>query len=505
MAQINLVQMRIKSFILFVFAIGSLAAQTKKNIFLDRSFWKSKPTVEIVKQKIKEGNNPTAFSRSSFDAIAYALLEPADVVSDDVIKYLLTIDGNGVNKITHDGRTYIFWAAYTNRLDLMKYLVSKGAKTDVIDSHGYSVLNFAAVAGQSNTKLYDFLIAQGANLKTEKSLSGANALLLVMPALKDFTLVDYFTTKGLSINDVDNYGNSAVSYAAKKGNKKIIDLLIKKGVAYKNLNKKGGSAMLMATQGGRRGYNSLDFFKYLEGLGIAVNITDKEGYTPLHNLAYSNKDMASLNYFINKGVDVNQQNEEGNTALMNASSRNSLEVVKLFAEKTKDINTTNKKGVSALSRAMRNKPEVVAYLLEKGANANVVDKKGNNLAYYLAASYSPKTEKAFLQKVALLKEKGFEFTTPQKDGNTVAHLAANKGNLGLLKLAKKFKVDVNAKNKEGLTALQKAVMVAKNPKIVKFLVKNGADTSVTTSFDETVYDLAKENEQLSKFDLSFLK
>lgn len=497
--------MKIKSFILFVLTVCSLAAQTKKNIFLDRSFWKSKPTVETVQQKVKEGNDPTQLSRHSFDAIAYALLEPVNVVSDDVIKYLLTLKGNGVNKITHDGRTYIFWAAYTNRVDLMKYLVRKGAKTDIIDSHGYSLLNFAATTGQTNIKLYDYVISLGANPLKEKSLSGANPLLLVIPSLNDFKLINYFTGKGLKLTDTDAKGNGAVSYAAKKGNQKIIDLLIKKGLPYKNKNNEGGNAMLMATQGGRRGYNSLDFFKYLVQIGVEPNVTNKEGYTPLHNLAYSNKDMATLNYFISKGVNVNQQNKDGNTALMNASSWNSVEAVTLFAEKTKNINHKNKKGQSALTKAMRNTPEVIAYLLQKGADVKVIDDKGNNLGYYLAISYNPKKEDIFLKKVDLLKEKGFNIATPQKDGNTLAHLAANKGNLELLKLVKKFNVNINAKNNEGLTALQKAVMVAKNPKIIKFLIKSGADRSVTTSFDETVYDLAKENEQLSKYDLSFLK
>ncbi|CAL2077976.1 ANK_REP_REGION domain-containing protein [Tenacibaculum sp. 190524A05c] len=497
--------MRVKSLLFFVFVSMLLQAQKSKNIFLERSFWKSKPTLALVKQKIAEGNDPTQLNRHSFDAIAYGLLEKSDVVSDDIIKYLLTIKGNGVNKITHDGRTYIFWAAYTNRVDLMKYLVSKGAKTDIIDSHGYSVLNFAATAGQTNTKLYDYLISQGANPKIEKSKSGANALLLVIPSLKNLDLVDYFVSKGLKLTDTDYKGNGAVNYAAKKGNRTIIDLLIKRGLPFKELNKNGGNAMIMATQGGRRGYNSLEFFKYLEGLGVQANIRNKQGLTPLHNLGYSNKDIETIQYFIQKGTDVNSKNEEGNTALMNASSRNSLAVIKLLRKHTKDINEVNTKGQSALTRAMRNTPEVVKYLLEQNANVSVKDKKGNNLAYYLAQTYSSKKEGEFTSKIQLLKERGFDFTTPQKDGNTLLHIAADRGDVSLLKFLKAFNINVNAKNNEGVTALQKAVMVAKNPKIIEYLLTQGADKSVTTSFDETVLDLAKENEQLSKFDLSFLK
>ncbi|WP_299677212.1 ankyrin repeat domain-containing protein [uncultured Tenacibaculum sp.] len=497
--------MNFKSFILCVFVVGMLQAQKSKNIFLDRAFWKSKPTLELVKTKISEGNDPTALSGSSFDAISYALLETSDVVSNDIIKYLLTIKGNGVNKLTHDGRTYVFWAAYKDRLDLVKYLVAKGAKLDVIDSHGYTALNFAVSTGVKNIALFDYLVSKGVDVKKDKDLHGANALLLAIPTQKDFKLIDYFVSKGLSLNATDNDGNGAINYAAKKGNQKIIDQLIAKGLPYKNKNKIGGNAMIMATQGGRRGYNSLAFFKYLENKGVAPNVTTTKGLTPLHNLAYRNQDVASLQYFIDKGVSLDQQNEEGNTPLMNASYRNSLEVVQLLAEKTKNINVQNKKGQSALTNSLRNKTTVVNYLLEQNANVFVEDAKGNNLAFYLAASYNAKKEDEFVSKINLLKAKGFDFTKPQKDGNTLFHLAADKGNLPLLKFLQKFKIDVNAKNKEGQTALQKAVMVAKKPEIVKFLLVNGADKTVTTSFDETIYDLAQENEQLSKFDLSFLK
>ncbi len=131
-----------------------------ENIFLSRSYWKEKPTLEKVKFDIAEGHNPSELDRYDFDAIGWSILEDTD---DEIIKYLLTQKGNGVNKLTHDGRTYIFWAAYKNKLALMKYLLEKGARTDIIDSHGYSLVNFCAVTGQLNTEIYDLCIQQEVN------------------------------------------------------------------------------------------------------------------------------------------------------------------------------------------------------------------------------------------------------------------------------------------------------------------------------------------------------
>ncbi len=284
--------------------------------------------------------------------MVYALLENAN---ENVIKHLLTKKNNGVNKLTHDGRTYIFWAAYKNNMPIVNHLLANGAKTDVIDDKGYSILNFTAVAGSKNPKLYDLLIANGANVLKDKTPKGADPLLLITPKLKDFTMVKYFTDKGLNLSSTDTNGDGVFNYTAQSGNKEMLELLIKKGLPYKTLNKKSGNAMLFATRGSRSGYNSLAFFKYLENLGINPNITNKEGKTPLHNLAYGNKDVATYNYFIDKGADVNQADEKGNTPLLNAAQRNSLEIIQLLASKTKNINHINKNGKSALTNALGNK------------------------------------------------------------------------------------------------------------------------------------------------------
>ena len=70
-----------------------------------------------------------------------------------------------------------------------------------------------------------------------------------------------------------------------------------------------------------------------------------------------------------------------------------------------------------------------------------------------------------------------------------------------------FDIDINAKNNEGLTTLHKAAMKASDAEVLKYLISIGADKSITTDFEETVYDLASENELLSQKNIviDFLK
>ncbi|WP_194766885.1 ankyrin repeat domain-containing protein [Tamlana sp. I1] len=497
--------MKTQKLVVIALLLANVVLAQTKNVFLERDFWKENPSLELIEQKIKEGNSATEANGGGFDAVTYAIFGKASL---KVIKHLLAIEGNDVNKLTHDKRTYAFWASNSGNYELLHYLIKHGANLELRDAHHYSVLTFAATAGITDTKIYDLCIKSGIDVKTDTNEHGANALLLLMQHIKTFELVDYFTAKGLTLNDVDEDGNGVFNYAAKSGNKEMVALLLDKNVPYKTLNKKGENALFLATRGSRRSQNSLEYLKYLEGLGLEANLTNSEGQTPLFNLASGNKDLETIKYFLSKGIDVNQVDAAGDNALIRASGRNSLEIIELLASKTKNINHTNKDGRSALINAINNTPKVVSYLLRKGADVQVVDAKGNNLGYYLLKSFNAKKEADFNEKLKDLTAKGLQIKNAQKDGNTLYHLALdNRNALELLKVVSAFGADINAKNNNGLTPLHKAVMQAKDVKVVKYLLSIGANKEEKTDFDESVYDLAQENEYLQNhnIDINFLQ
>lgn len=486
-------------FIAFI-ALTTFSLQAQKNIFLDRMYWKGNPDVASIQSEIQKGNSASELNVNSFDATVYAIIEKA---SNESVKFLLDQKGNDVNKLTHDGRTYIFWAAYKGNVELMEYLLSKGAKTNILDDHGNTILNFAASTGQANTKVYDLCIKKGANLLKDLDHEGANALLLVAPYDKDFTLINYFVSKGLDLKSTDANGNTAFNYAAKTGNTVLLKQLVEKGLKFND------NAMIMASQGTRSSANTIELYQYLEGLKIKPTAVAKNGENALHAIVRKEKQLDIIRYFLSKGVDMNQADNEGNTVFMNAASANSeTEVIELLASKLKNINQVNKKGVSALAMAVRNNTaEIVNLLIAKGADVNATDANGDNLAYYLIQSYNPQKTEVFESKLKALQAKGLNIAASQKNGNTLYHLAVAKNDLSLLKRIQDFKIDVNAKNKEGVTALHKAAMVAQDDTVIKYLLAVGAKKEAVTEFKETAFDLARENEFLTKNNISidFLK
>jgi len=478
----------------------SFTIQAQNNTLLDRGFWKKNPNIEAVEAEIKKGNNPTELNTNAFDPTVLAINEQA---SNEVIKHLLAIKGNDVNKLTHDGRTYIFWAAYRGNIEIMEHLLKNGAKTNIFDDKGYSALNFAASSGQANTKVYDLLISKGIDPKKDLDYNGANALLLVAPHDKDFTLINYFISKGLKLDSTDKEGNTAFNYAARIGNIATLKALIAKGIKFND------NAMIIASQGARGTSNTLELYKYLETLKINPNAIGKNGENVLHNIARKEKQADIIKHFLSKGVDVNKEDNDGNTPFMNAvSSNGEIQVINMLLEQVKDINHKNKKGVTALALAVKgNSPEVVALLLDKGADVKVVDGNGENLSAYLIQSYNPQKVEIFESKIKILSDKDYKIDAPQKNGNTLYHLAVAKNDLSLLKFLNQFKLDINKQNQEGMTPLHKAGLIAKDDTILKQLLASGAKKKVKTDLGETAYDLASENEYLTKNKVSidFLK
>ncbi len=248
----------------------------------------------------------------------------------------------------------------------------------------------------------------------------------------------------------------------------------------------------------------------MEELKINPSATNDAGETVLHQLARKQKQEENIRYFIGKGVDVNKADKDGNTAFMLAARGRDLAPLELLLPKIKDINAVNAKGESALTQAVRyGSAEVAAFLAGKKTNVKLLDKDGNNLGVYLVQSYRPApaggagaTADEFTAKMNLLKEKGLNLAVPQKDGNTLYHLAAARNELDLLEKLQPLQIDVNVKNKEGITAMHKAAMIAKDDRILKYLLSVGAKKDITTGFDETAYDLAKENEFLTRKNVS---
>ena len=139
-------------FISFALVATLFVSAQQKNTLLEQSFWKTNPDVNAVKAEIAKGNSPSASTPNAFDVTVMAINNDAPAAT---IQFLLEQAGNEVNKLTHDNRIYLHWAANKGNVAIVEYLINKGSDLNLEDSKGEIPLTFAAVGGQSNTTLYD--------------------------------------------------------------------------------------------------------------------------------------------------------------------------------------------------------------------------------------------------------------------------------------------------------------------------------------------------------------
>ena len=492
-----------KLLILLLLAPVLLFAQRgqSSNELHNRNFWKTQPDIATVKQKIEEGNDPVTPNPAAFDAVCFAIMANAPTES---VEYLLSLPGNDVNKITHDGRSYLMWAGSAGNLEIMKLLISKNADTQVVGSHGYNWFTFTVNAGNENAAIYDFMEANGIDLK-QTNRAGANAILLLAPHSKDGKIVEYFQEKGLAIDATDKQGNTILFYAAKGGNIDLIKKYIAEGFDYKTINTEGENMVLFASHGGRRHSNPIEVYQYFDTLGLDMTLTNSNGENALHNIASNTKDVTIIDFFIQKGVDINQKDKEGNTAFLNAANGNNLLVLEKLIPLTEDISQQNNEGYAAITYATDHMNlEAFELLKENGANLQVVDAAGNNLFYHLFNAYSKRNSANFEAYEKALTAAGVSFKNASKN-EYLLHIAIDKGDEDLIQKALELGADVNQKNSDGLTPLHLAAMKATNTDLLQLLVSNGANIETLTVFDESAYDLAQENELLVNTDINFLK
>lgn len=491
-----------KNKLLLLLLLFPYIMHAQSNSLLNAEFWKSTPDIDRIKEEISKGNDPSESNKGHFDAVCFAILNGA---SFNAIKYLLEQEGNGVDKRTHDGRSYLHWAAMNGNDEVVNFLLSKGWTADLTDDIGATPLLFGAVNGKINIEVYKAFFKAGINPK-QLYKSGANILLVAIPNDVNLELSEYLTTKGLSLNDKDDEGNTAFDYAAKAGNVNHLKQILKKGIQPTK------TALIYTAQGSRRTSSTIEVYQYLiDDLKINPSSTASSGETALHYIARKPNQKEIINYFLEKEVDINQADQNGNNVFMAAASSKDLDIVQLLLPKVIDINAANSKGETTLVETFKSSSaEVAQFLIDNGAQIDVQTESGN-LAFYLINSYRGQgpfnNVEDFSKKLNILKEQKFDLNTAQQDGNTIYHLAVAKNDLSLIKKLEGIDADINAINQDGITALHKAALLAKDDSILKYLIEKGAKKDIKTEYDETAYDLASENESLieSKVSINFLK
>ena len=469
-----------------------LSQDNQNNIFLDRDFWKGKPSIELVKTKIDEGNNPAEQDDFGFDAVSYAII---DNTPFETIKFLLTLDGNPITKKTHGNITYLLWAAYKGNITLIKHLIELGSDIEFTTARGTNILLMSGFGSQQDTLLYDYFLSKGVNINSNNSNKMNILLALAGSDAKDKSTFDYLINKGLDWDYKDDENNGFFHYAARAGNIENMKLALNEDIDYNLYNSNGENAMFFASYGRKRSEIILKTLTFLDSLGLKVNVVNNKEETPLHH-AVKRGNAQVIEFFLDHGIDVNKIDENGNTAFIN-SVFGKLENMQIIYPLIHEIDLKNKDGHSALSKSViYAKKDAFDFLTKNGANLNIEDKNKDDLISLAFKNHIDRKDEDYEYIINNLVELGLTAKPNYSEGNTLLHYAVEKNSKFLVKKALELNVNPNHKNQLGLTSLHLAAMKATNSYITEILIEAGADKKILTDFGESPYDLASENEIL---------
>ena len=180
-----------------------------------------------------------------------------------------------------------------------------------------------------------------------------------------------------------------------------------------------------------------------------------------------------------KKEEFDAKSPETKTMLIDAAGIGDLAMVKMLINKGVDANTQDNNGNSILLKAAKEKHwDVVRFLLEKDAEPKAKDNNGRTIFSMAAAD----------GKLDILEKIIGQFDSTD-DKNAALNEAAGNGKEAIVKFLLSNGADVKFQDPQGFTALMMAAKSG-NVEIVKLLLEKGADRNLKNADGKTAIDLA---------------
>jgi len=413
-----------------------------------------------------------------------------------------------VNAAQLDGTTALHWAAHWDDLETVNLLLRAGADPKIANRYGATPLSEAATAG--NAPMIEALLKAGADPKTLTTADGETVLMTAARA-GNVDAVKILLDHGADVNARENYkGQTALMWAAGERHPEVVKLLLAHGADWK--------------------VRSFDRPTKLPKLSAASSVSPmaRGGFTAFLFTAREG-DIESAKAMLDGGVDINQTDVDGATALVVAIMNKKYTFAKFLLDRGANPNLADDKGRAALYAAvdMRNEDystlpnrkeddpipslEIVKALLDRGANLNMALTKslpgrsgmdsgdtslGEGTTPLMRAAFSGD---ATVMRILLAKGADPKLTT--KDGTTALMIAAGVGYrdkftrgteaeaLESLKVALDAGLDLSQTSTRGDTALHGAANRGADT-IVQFLVDHGGKLDAKNKQGFTPLDIA---------------
>jgi cytohesin len=437
----------------------------------------------ILELVLAKTENVDVRDRNQLTPLMYATMYQQ--TKPEVIDKLLA-KGADVNAVNSSKQTALHLAGYYGRTECGKRLIDAGADVSALDN-GMATPFLAACS--TSPELVAHLLRKNAD-PLVRNAQGQSGLHLASQSGR-FEIVNLIIDRFENVDIEDKNYRTPLMAAVYANNAKLAQLLIDRGAdpnrfnSRENQSKTGVPPLVnYAAMGG----NS-ELLKALVQAGAQVNVTTKEGDTPLHlaaqagGIMFGNENarrsaqgyLDSLKTLLDNQANVNLKNDANETPIEVAAKREFLDAVELLAENSKDLNFEIGEGSLIHWAAKNGLPKTVANLVQQESKSvNTLD-EFKRTPVHLAA------EQGHANVVELLIKSRAEFDRPDIDGSSPLLIASAAGHVEVVERLIDAGADISRLDDSGQSALHLASWNGANEVVSLLLRKLGKSDQKTKS------------------------
>ncbi|XP_069677993.1 uncharacterized protein [Periplaneta americana] len=245
---------------------------------------------------------------------------------------------------------------HTNLLQGMEFL-SKGLKSDINQTNSYllnNMLNLQKNFTSLQEKLQDMYTNLTSNSQTSKTEGKCR------DTVTNWNLENKFKEEFRNFSESDKH--HLFRRAVYEGNSAKLSALVQLGINVSKVFYRDKSPLRLAVD-----MNHCDIVRILLEAGANVNYKHihLQGQSVIHRVGYTGN-IQILHMLLNKGANLEETDEDGNTVLIIAAEFSSLEMVKELVKLGANLDVTNKRGNKALQHAKYfNTKDVSDWMIEQ--------------------------------------------------------------------------------------------------------------------------------------------
>lgn len=397
---------------------------------------------EAVKLLLDKGAEVDLVDKGGMSALAMAS-------KDGRCEVVVTLLDRGAQVDLQDKwkRTPLEHACANNCYEVVKLLLGKGAEIGTLQNVNMGYRCLSEAISREYWKIAELLLEKGVHVDVLND-RGETVLMSECdsPWEKKVGAIKFLLDKGAQLNLQDKYGNTALMCAVSRKRHKIVQVLLE-DIAIDLQDEDGCSAFMKSccNNFGSVSKDDLNLATLLIEKGDLQDIYGRSSLMRALSLTRWNEISTELlDFLLDKGAQVNLQDKDGTSALMQASRDGKYDVAKLLLERGALTDLQDKNGTTALMFSSQNKNlEVLGLLLESGARVDLLG------GFYKRSVLMDAAGEGDHEVIKLLLEKG-SYSEGQSKSDVV-----------------------NLCNSKGWTALKCAVSCG-HDQVARLLLTNGA-------------------------------